>query len=74
MQGNELKEIRTALGLNQTQFGVELGFTAKGAQRSVHALESGERPIKDTVAKLARILHENMSEPEPEEDAPTEEE
>ncbi len=56
MQGSELKEIRNGLGLNQTQFGIELGFTPKGAQRSVHALESGERPIKDIIAKLANML------------------
>ena len=57
MQGNQLKEIRTKLGLNQTDFGIALGFTPKGAQRSVHAMENG-RPIKGTVSKLATILLE----------------
>lgn len=72
MQGIDLKKIRTDLGLNQTQFGIELGFTPKGAQRSVHALESGERPIKDTIAKLAQILH--ASAPTPPEDLEPEDE
>lgn len=59
MTPQEFKKIREDLELTQEQFGKHLGFSDKGARRSVGAFENGERPIKNTVANLARILHEN---------------
>jgi len=56
MEKEEIKQIRSDLGLTQKQFGIELGFTITGAQRSIHHLENG-RPIKPAYAKLARIIH-----------------
>ena len=52
----EFLEIRTKAELSQREFGVALGFTPEGAQRSVCALENGERKIKPAVAKLATYI------------------
>lgn len=56
MQPADLVKIRTKLGLNQTEFGVRLGYAEKGAQRCISAMETGERPIKPVVAILASYM------------------
>lgn len=59
MTKEQLIKIRQGTGLNQKDFGVALGFTPDGAQRSMSALETGERPIKPTIAKLATYIKEH---------------
>lgn len=56
MTQEELKEIRLEMNLSQTEFGIALGFVKGGAQRAIYDLENGVRPIRQTVAKLARFL------------------
>lgn len=56
MTGAEFLAVREKTGLNQKDFGVALGFTPDGAQRTVSALENGGRPIKATVANLVRYV------------------
>lgn len=52
MTGEQLKAIRTILGLTQAQFGERLGLHSN----SVARLERSEANITDTVAKLAVTL------------------
>jgi len=59
MTKEQLIAIRQGTGLNQKEFGIALGFTPDGAQRSMSALETGEREIKATIAKLARYIEKH---------------
>lgn len=56
MDAYTFKLIRTKLGMNQKEFGVELGYTEKGAQRSVSEMELGKRNIKPATVKLVKFV------------------
>lgn len=56
MTGTELRAIRSALGLTQSQFAVELGLESKNALRTISNWEADRHPISGTAAKLATLL------------------
>lgn len=56
MTGAQFRTIRNKLGLSQQAYGEKLGFSEKGSQRSVCALENGEREVRGVVANAARSL------------------
>lgn len=62
MTGNELRAIRRKLGLSQTEFGELIGAHFVTVSR----WETGQLPIRSTVAKLAKLLAANRgSKPRP---------
>lgn len=52
LTAEELRDIREKLGLTQTQFAEDLGFSLRGYQY----MEEGQRKIGITVSILARLI------------------
>jgi putative transcriptional regulator len=52
MKGNELKRLRTRMGLTQKQLGAELGVT----ENSVARWERDEVKMNETAARLMRTI------------------
>jgi len=50
MTGNKLKEVRTKLGMSQTEFAELLGYKT---YHSINLMESGKRKIPKTVEMVA---------------------
>lgn len=57
-----LREARKAVGLNQTELGVALGYPEETAQKCVSNWETGYRPIpRKHIKALAALLHVELA-------------
>jgi DNA-binding transcriptional regulator YiaG len=57
MQATDIKNLRTEMGLNQSDFGALFGFA--NPQIRISKIESGNENISGQVEAMCRILREN---------------